>query len=99
MKKLRLSIKTKVEEISHKERPAFESFDMEDYWVGLGFVGQKKKPEIRRFLRVRNKLGICRYFFWTEPKRGKMTPVVFSFRKRVKITREIAKKHYKKLRI
>jgi hypothetical protein len=101
MKPIPLSIKVS---IRPQEREAVQAHDVEDYWVGSGYVGAKEtrsmvrkgSTKVRRFLRARDAKGICRYFFWTCPDRGKQVPKVFRFKKRVKITRELAEKHYTK---
>ncbi len=79
-----------------EERVAQVCHQWKDFWVGSGFVNKRKTTSPRRFLRVRNEDGICRYFFWTDPRRGEQVPCVFGFRKRVKISLEKAKKHYEK---
>lgn len=68
-----------------------------DFWVGSALVGSLRKPTIRRFLRIRDENLMCKYFYWTEPHRGNMVPVVQYFRKRVKLTEEQVIAHFKTL--
>jgi hypothetical protein len=77
-----------------QERFAYESFDVEDYWVGIGFCGRKNDLQPRRFLRCRSKNGFIRYFFWTKPRRGEQLPRVRNFRKRIKLTRLQVERHF-----
>lgn len=65
------------------------------YSVGLGAVGNRKKPIIRRFLRVRNEHGICHYYLWTAPDKGKSYFKVHYFRPMVEVTADQVNKHYK----
>lgn len=76
------------------ERIAHVSHSVADYWVGSGFINKRKTTSPRRFLRVRDSNGICRYFFWSNPRRGEQVPCVFGFTKRKKISLEKAKKHF-----
>ncbi len=69
-------------------------FPLESYWVGSGFIGGAKNPIHRRFLQVRSENGICKYYLWTEPQRGKEFMFVMHFKKRVKVTKQFAEKHY-----
>lgn len=99
MRIIRLPFTPKVTKLERMD--AYPSFQAEDYWVGSGFYGQRGSasrptPKLRRFLRVRDADGICSYFFWTNPRRGERVPRVVGFRKRVKITKELAARHYKK---
>lgn len=85
--------------VRREERDAYICHQVEDYWVGHGFVGQRESnsrppPKLRRFLRVRDADGICSYFFWTKPRRGELLPKVYNFKKRIKITRELAERHF-----
>ncbi len=91
MKKLPVSIKAKT---STMERTAIVTHHVEDYWVGTGYPDRKKSTRLRRYLRIRDALGICRYFLWSEPDKGKESVVIARFKRRVKISLEQVKKHY-----
>jgi len=73
---------------------AYISHPVESYWVGIGTIGNKKRPEVRRLLRARDSMGICTYFIWTEPRKGTVIPVTHHFKRKKKITREQAKLHF-----
>lgn len=57
----------------------------ETYWVGFGDIGniKNKTNQSRRFLQIRNAMGLCTYYYWTNPRKGEEVGVVFRF-KRVK---------------
>lgn len=67
----------------------------ECYFVGWGYLGGLKKPKRRRFLRVRSEQGLCRYFLWTKPDRGKEYMFVSYFKRKVQLTKEQAEAHFK----
>lgn len=77
-----------------EERFAYECFQLESYWVGIGFYGKRDKLKQRRFLRSISANGFVRYFFWTEPRRGEQLPRVRNFRKKVKLTRTQVEMHF-----
>lgn len=69
-------------------------FPLTSYWVGYGFIGCIKNPIRRRFLQARSENGICVYYLWTTPDKGKEYMFVSYFKKRVKISPEKANNHY-----
>jgi hypothetical protein len=75
---------------------AYPSFSIEHYAVGLGFTGDKRSPVVRRYVRCRNANGVCSYFLWTHPDKGKLVPRVYGFRFRRATTRDKVIAHYKK---
>lgn len=67
-----------------------------DYWIGFGYLQTRTRRlntyvgKRRRFLRVRNKAGICSYIYLTMPKRYEVCPVCFGFVKVKQLDREEA---------
>ena len=90
--KLPLTIRAKVYEM---ERVANVTHHVESYWVGRGFPLRSESKRPRRYLRIRTREGICKYFLWTEPDKGKEVICVARFRRRVQISLEQVMKHYK----
>ena len=80
--------------ISARDAQVFRQ--VECYWVGFGYPSRRKSKRPRRFLRVRGANGICRYFYWTEPDKGKELIAVSRFKKRVQISWDKVTKHYNK---
>ena len=100
--KINLGIKLKVSSYI-EERDARPAHDLSVCWYGFGMVGKTRKgksmPDIkvRRFLMVRDSLGITRYFYWTSPKRGSEAPRVYGFKKVRKLTHKESLKHFKRI--
>lgn len=101
--KIKLSF-SGVKQEEYKRPDATPSHEIEVYWLGVGFLGRMKsikskmRPIVkqRRYLMARDARGV-RYFNWTEPDRGKEVIRVMNFRKKRKLTKEQAKKHFKKI--
>lgn len=91
MNKLPITIRASV---TQENRVTDAARQVEDMWVGFGYPSRKKSIRPRRFLRVRDEVGICRYFYWTEPDKGKGCIVISHFKKRVKISVDKVRKHY-----
>jgi len=78
------------------------SFDVSSIWVGSAEIyshyikGNTPTPifKLRRIARVRDGRGLCKYFLWTEPDKGKMMRVCIRFKKRVEIAPHKFLKHF-----
>lgn len=62
-----------------------KSYDPKQYALGWGAIGHKKTMQVRRFLRVRSSNGICRYVFWSHPRKGEVLPRVYTFKHRLRL--------------
>jgi len=66
-----------IESTREMENPSTANLiHMEKYVLGFGYIGSRKFPKRRRFLRTRSENGICNYFYLTSPNKGKRVMVV-----------------------
>jgi hypothetical protein len=71
------------------------SLEIADIWIGSGeqWIGPHKFRQ-RRFVRVRNSAGFCKYYLYTSPNRGRMQRVCLRFIRKVQITEQQFLEHF-----
>ena len=94
MNKIKIRIKSKSEKIPLMVEP----YQAESAWIGFGDIGNEKRKDLqrRRFLQIRNSFGLCSYFFWTEPRKGKEVSRVMRFQRVAKAYPKQIEIHFNK---
>jgi hypothetical protein len=67
--------------VKKEVRMAYPSIFIEGRWIGVGYVGPKRRRKPVVILRIRNEIGFCSYYFWSGNMKGERAWRVFGFRR------------------